>query len=240
MIELSIIIPAYNEEERITDTLNSFHEYMSKKPISYELLIVDDGSSDKTIEVVEKLKSSISNLRLIALPENKGKGAAVREGMLAAKGEIRLFSDADGATPIEELDKVIRPIQEKQSDISIGSRYHKTSDVQKKQPLYRVIWSRLANKIIQRMLLPGVVDPHCGFKAFSSEAANAIFRLSKINEWSFDLEVLALAKNMNYRMAEIPVKWVHDDRSKGRLSQLPTEIKNVYRIKKSISKRYQQ
>lgn len=240
MIDLSIIIPAYNEEERISDTLESFHQFLNEKAINYELIIVDDGSSDKTIQVVEELKTRISHLRIIALPENKGKGAAVREGMLAVKGEIRLFSDADGATPIEELDKVILPLQEKRSDISIGSRYHETSDVQKKQPLYRVVWSRMANKIIQRMLLPGIVDPHCGFKAFTSDAANAIFRLSKINEWSFDLEVLALAKNMNYRMAEVPVKWIHDERSKGRLSQLPTEIKNVYRIKKSISKRYEQ
>lgn len=240
MIDLSIVIPAYNEEARITDTIKSFVSFLSQKTISYELIVVDDGSSDKTIEVVEDLGSTISNLRVIALTENKGKGAAVREGMLAAKGETRLFSDADGATPIEELDKVIQPLLEKKSDISIGSRYHETSEVQKKQPFYRVVWSRFANKIIQRILLPGVVDPHCGFKAFTSDAANALFNLSKINEWSFDLEILALAKKMNYRMSEIPVKWIHDERSKGRLSQLPTEIKNVYRIKKSVSKSYQQ
>ena len=237
MIHLSIIIPAYNEEERITETINSFVAFLSKKTIHYELIVVDDGSSDKTIEIVENLSSTIPNLRVIALPENKGKGAAVREGMLAAEGEIRLFSDADGATPIEELDKVIQPIIEKQSDISIGSRYHENSDVQKKQPLYRVVWSRLANKIIQRILLPGIVDPHCGFKAFTSDSANRIFGLSKIDEWSFDLEVLALARRMNFRIAEIPVKWIHDERSKGRLSQLPKEIKNVWRIRRGLAER---
>lgn len=235
MIELSIIIPAFNEEERISGTILSFDKYLSHKSISYELIVVDDGSSDDTIAVVEALGLTIPSLRVIPLAENLGKGAAVREGMLAAVGKIRLFSDADGATPIEELDKVIQPLLANESDISIGSRYHESSDVQKKQPLYRVIWSRFANKIIQRILLPGVVDPHCGFKAFTANAANALFRKSKINEWSFDLEILALAKNMDYRIAEIPVKWTHDERSKGRLSQLPKEIINIYKIRKSIS-----
>lgn len=239
MIDLSIVIPAFNEENRISNTLLLFADYLSQKTLSYELIVVDDGSSDQTIKVVEKLTSTIPHLRILALSENKGKGAAVREGMLAAKGEIRLFSDADGATPIEELEKVIQPILDNQSDISIGSRYHENSDVQKKQPFYRVVWSRFANKIIQRLLLPGVVDPHCGFKAFTSDSANSLFQQSKINEWSFDLEILTLAKKMNFRIAEIPVKWIHDERSKGRLSQLPTEILNVYRIKKRLSKTYQ-
>ncbi|MDG1334415.1 MAG: glycosyltransferase family 2 protein [Crocinitomicaceae bacterium] len=203
-------------------------------------MVVDDGSSDKTVRVIQSLQLTVPYIRILELPQNKGKGAAVREGMLKSHGEIRLFSDADGATPIEELDKVIQPILDKKAEISIGSRYHEYSDVQKKQPLYRVIWSRIANKIVQRLLLPGIVDPHCGFKAFTAEAASTLFSQSKINEWSFDLEILALAKRMNYRIAEIPVKWIHDERSKGRLSQLPTEIKNVYRIKKSLSNSYQQ
>lgn len=240
MIDLSIIIPAYNEEKRITDTLVSFSKYLQKIDFDYEIIVVDDGSTDKTVRVVQILQLTVPNIRIIELPQNKGKGAAVREGMLKAEGKIRLFSDADGATPIVELDKVIQPILDEQAEISIGSRYHEDSDVQKKQPLYRVVWSRLANKIVQRLLLPGIVDPHCGFKAFTAEAANELFKQSKINEWSFDLEILALAKRMNYRIAEIPVKWIHDEASKGRLSQLPTEIKNVYRIKKQLSKSYQQ
>ncbi|NVK64416.1 MAG: glycosyltransferase family 2 protein [Flavobacteriales bacterium] len=240
MIDLSIIIPAYNEEKRITDTLVSMSNYLLRQEYHYEILVVDDGSSDKTVRVVQALQLTVPNIRILALERNQGKGAAVRKGMLEAKGSIRLFSDADGATPIEELEKVIHPICSGEVDIAIGSRYLENSDVQKKQPRYRVIWSRLVNKMVQRFLLPGIVDPHCGFKAFTATSAEALFQRSSINEWSFDLEILAMAKKMGFDIKEIPVKWIHDERSKGRISQLPTEIKNVYRIKKRLSKCYQQ
>ncbi len=240
MIDLSIIIPAYNEEKRITDTLVSMSNYLLRKEYHYEILVVDDGSSDKTVRVVQALQLTVPSIRILALDRNQGKGAAVRKGMLEAKGSIRLFSDADGATPIEELKKVIHPIRSGDVDIAIGSRYLENSDVQKKQPRYRVIWSRLVNKMVQRFLLPGIVDPHCGFKAFTAASAEALFQRSSINEWSFDLEILAMAKKMGFDIKEIPVKWIHDERSKGRISQLPTEIKNVYRIKKRLSKCYQQ
>jgi dolichyl-phosphate beta-glucosyltransferase len=238
MMDLSIIIPAFNEEKRISNTLVSFHHYLQAKHEKYEIIVVDDGSSDKTVQTLKVLQLTIPNIRIIQLPENKGKGAAVKAGMLAAKGTIRIFSDADGATPIEELDKLLEPILRGETEIAIGSRYHADADVQKKQPLYRVIWSRLANRIVQRLLLPGIFDPHCGFKAFTSEAADALFSKSRISEWSFDVEVLAIAQKMNYGILEIPVKWRHDERSKGRISQLPKEIKNVYRIKKELSKSY--
>lgn len=240
MVDLSIIFPAYNESKRIGKTIKSFNEFISNKDLSYEFIIVDDGSTDNTSEFLNSLHDKIPNLRVITMPQNKGKGAAVREGMLAANGEIRLFSDADGSTPIEELDKLLTPLISQDCDIAIGSRYLDNSNIAKKQPFYRRVWSRLANRIIQKTLLPGIVDPHCGFKAFKSEAAIAIFNESKVNEWSFDLEVLALAKSMKYKVAEIPVKWAHDEQSKGKLSHLPKEILNVYRIKKRIAKLYQQ
>ena len=238
MIDLSIVIPAYNEEKRITDTLVSYSNYLQEKEYHYELLVVDDGSTDKTVRVVRALQLTVPHIRVISLPKNQGKGAAVRKGMLEATGSIRLFCDADGATPINELEKVIGPIQLKQAAISIGSRYLTDSDVQKKQPRYRVIWSRLVNKLVQRFLLPGIADPHCGFKAFSAASAEILFQQSTINEWSFDLEILGMARKMNFKIVEIPVKWIHDERSKGRIRQLPTEIKNVYRIKKHLSKSY--
>lgn len=239
MIDLSIIIPAYNEEKRITDTLVSFSNYLQMHPLTYEIIVVDDGSTDKTVRVIQSLQLTVPHIRILQLPKNMGKGAAVREGMLSATGSIRLFSDADGATPIHELGKVLQPILSGEAEIAIGSRYLEGSDVQKKQPRYRVIWSRLVNRLMQRILLPGIVDPHCGFKAFTASAAETLFRQSTINQWSFDLEILALAKRMGMSIKEIPVKWIHDERSKGRISQLPTEIKNVYRIKKHLSKSYQ-
>ena len=232
MTELSIIFPAYNEAERIGPTLRSFNNYLATKDLSYEILVVDDGSTDHTVELVEALKTEIPALKVIKQPQNKGKGCAVRTGMLYAQGKIRLFSDADGSTPIEEIDKLLAPLQAGIADIAIGSRYLEGAEIDKAQPKFRVVWSRFANQIVQKVLLPGIVDPHCGFKAFTAEATEKIFPLCKVNEWSFDLEVLALARTLHLRIAEFPVKWTNDERSKGHISQLPKEIINLYRIKK--------
>ena len=232
MVELSIIFPAYNEAERIAPTLRSFNNYLSAKKVTYEILVVDDGSTDNTVNLVRSLQTEIPNLQVIAQAQNQGKGAAVRTGMLQAKGKILLFSDADGSTPVEEINKLLSDLQAGTADIAIGSRYLAGAEIDKAQPKFRVVWSRFANQIVQRVLLPGIVDPHCGFKAFTAEAAEKIFPLCKVNEWSFDLEVLAYARSLNLRIAEFPVKWTNDERSKGRISQLPKEILNLYRIKK--------
>jgi dolichyl-phosphate beta-glucosyltransferase len=232
MKELSMIIPAYNEAARIGPTLLSFYNFLATKEISFEIIVVDDGSTDQTVELVKGLKTEIPELLIIAMPHNKGKGCAVRTGMLKAQGQIRLFSDADGSTPIEEMDKLLPPILAGEADITIGSRYLDGAEIDKAQPAFRIVWSRFANRVVQQILLPGIVDPHCGFKAFSAAAAEKIFSLCTVNEWSFDLEVLALARSLNLRIAEFPVKWTNDERSKGRISQLPKEILNLYRIKK--------
>ena len=233
-MELSIIFPAYNEAERIGPTLKLFSNYLSAKGFLYEILVVDDGSTDNTISYIESLK--IPNCKVIPSVENKGKGHAVRIGMLAAKGKIRVFSDADGSTPIEEIDKLLAPLNSDEADIAIGSRYLENSEVTKAQPFMRVVWSRFTNKIMQRILLPGIADPHCGFKAFRAEAAEKIFPLCKINEWSFDLEVLSLAQSLGFKIKEIPVKWANDERSKGKFRQLPKEVYNVYKIRKSLQR----
>jgi len=236
MVDISIIFPAYNEAERIGPTLKFFNNYLASKHISYEIIVVDDGSTDDTVKLVQSQQAEIPKLFVVALPRNKGKGYAIRAGMLSASGRIRLFSDADGSTPVEELDKLLEPLKTGKADIVIGSRYLARSEINKAQPFMRIVWSRFANRIVQKILLPGIVDPHCGFKAFRAEAALKIFPQCQINEWSFDLEVLALARSLNLRIKEVPVKWANDDRSKGRIDQLPKEVYNLYRIKQQLPK----
>lgn len=209
-IDLSIIVPAYNEGKRLPPTLERLHAFLSKQPLRYEIVVVDDGSKDNTCEVVESSKASIANLRLVKQVPNKGKGAAVRLGMLEARGQIRVMCDADCSMPPEQLPSLLAPITACKADIAIGSRYVEGSKTDVKQPFYRVLWSRLANKVIQRSLVPGVKDTQCGFKAFTAEAARDLFSVAKINGWAFDLEILALAKRRGFAIAEIGVEWKDD------------------------------
>lgn len=234
-MKISIIFPAYNEEKRIGATLVSFRNQLLEMNLPFELIVVDDGSSDGTVALVREMEKEMPGLRLLPMPVNRGKGHAVKAGMLFASGTIRLFSDADGSTPATEIPKLIAPLLEGKADLSIGSRYHKDSEVLIAQPRYRRAWSRLSNRIVQRALLPGIVDPHCGFKAYTGEAAEKIYARCETNGWSFDLEALAIAQKLNLRLAEVPVKWMNDERSKGRISQLPNEIKSVYRIRKKLA-----
>lgn len=236
MTNLSVIIPAYNEEQRIIPTIQQFQSFLSKKAISFEIIVVDDGSTDKTVEVVAALQQQLPQLSIIALPANKGKGHAVRKGMLAAKGKIRMFADADGSTPVEELDKLLQPLWQDKADIAIGSRYLHDSEVVKAQPKLRVIWSRTVNRLVQNLLLPGITDTHCGFKAFTENAARQIFAACTIDGWSFDLEVLAIARKLQLRTEEIPVKWANDERSKGKIRHMPRELYSFYKIRKHISR----
>ena len=197
-------------------------------------MVVDDGSTDRTVQLIKALELEHHHLKLVVQPENKGKGAAVKRGMLAAIGEIRVFMDADESTPISELEKLLTPIIHYGADISIGSRYLPSSDVAVPQPWHRRVWSRFANQIVQNILLPGIVDPNCGFKAYTAAAAEKIFSKCEINQWSFDLEALGLARSYNHTIAEVPVRWLNDERSKGKFSHLPQEIRNLFIIKHRI------
>jgi dolichyl-phosphate beta-glucosyltransferase len=211
-IDLSIIVPAYNEEHRILPTLRALHEHLAKQPLRYEIVVVDDGSKDNTVGVVEA--EGLPNLRVVRQIPNKGKGAAVRLGMLSAKGQIRVMSDADGSMPPSQLTRLLAPIIACRADIAIGSRYAPGAKSDVKQPKYRVMWSRLCNKLIQRSLVPGVKDTQCGFKAFTAEAARALFAKGTIDGWAFDLEILALAKRIGFRVEEVGVEWKDDRRSR--------------------------
>jgi glycosyltransferase involved in cell wall biosynthesis len=211
-VDLSIIVPAYNEEHRILPTLRRLHAYLSTQPLRYEIVVVDDGSKDRTVEVVEA--EAVPNLRVVRQMPNRGKGAAVRLGMLSARGQIRVMSDADGSMPPEQLPNLLAPIVACKSEIAIGSRYAPGAKSDIKQPKYRVLWSRLCNKIIQRSLVPGVKDTQCGFKAFTAEVARDLFGRGKIDGWAFDLEILALARRAGYRIEEVGVEWTDDRRSR--------------------------
>lgn len=213
-VDLSIVVPAYNEEHRIVPTLDRLHAFLSTQPLRYEIVVVDDGSRDATCAVVEAATSRVANLRLVRQSPNAGKGAAVRRGMLAARGQIRVMCDADCSMPPEELPRLLAPIIACTAEISIGSRYAEGARTDVKQPLYRVLWSRLCNQVIQRSLVPGVRDTQCGFKAFTAEAARDLFRRATIDGWAFDLEILAVARRRGFAIAEVGIEWKDDDRSR--------------------------
>jgi glycosyltransferase involved in cell wall biosynthesis len=213
-MELSIIIPAYNEEQRITPTIRAMDTFLKGQGIRYEILVVDDGSRDRTALLVEDLAQEISSLRCLPCIENRGKGHAVRVGMLSARGEVRLMCDADGSMPAEEMPKLIAPIFSGKADIAIGSRYALGAKTTSAQPGWRVAWSRLANRIVQRSLVAGIDDTQCGFKAFSAKAAEATFSQATIDGWAFDLEILALASKLGFTIAEYGVVWSDDERSR--------------------------
>lgn len=231
-MELSLIIPAFNEAQRIEPTLRRFHRFLAARPARFEIIVVDDGSTDSTVALVSALAGELPGLRVLCSPANRGKGHAVRLGMLAATGQVRLFSDADGSTPIDELDPLLRALAAG-ADIAIGSRYLAASRVTRPQPWFRRVWSRLVNRVVQRVLLPGVADTHCGFKAFTAAAAHT-FAACTVDGWSFDLEVLARARAHGFRIREVPVRWENDERSKARIGQLPREFRQVYRLRQQL------
>lgn len=206
---ISIVIPAYNEEKRLARSLPLIIDYLRNKDYSYEIIVSDDGSSDNTASTA---KSFEENIRIHSLPVNKGKGAAVREGMLKAKGKFRVFSDADLSTPITELPKILEPL-ESGADIAIGSRALDYGMIKKHQPFYREFMGKTFNKIVQLLLFKGISDTQCGFKGFTAIAAEKIFSLARVDGFSFDVEILYLAKKMDMRIEQSPVEWYNDERS---------------------------
>ncbi len=210
---LSVVIPAYNEAERITPTLRATSAWLEQQGFTYEILVVNDGSRDNTSEVVAALAHELPYLALIDSFPNRGKGHVVRTGMLTARGQLRLFMDADNSTPISELPKLATAIDEG-NGVAIGSRRAPGARTTVKPPWYRRAWSRIANRVVQAGLLDGIRDTQCGFKLFTAEAAEACFARAKFTGWAFDLEVLALARRMGYGIAELAVEWQDDARTK--------------------------
>ncbi|RMD87247.1 MAG: glycosyltransferase family 2 protein [Candidatus Dadabacteria bacterium] len=214
-MDLSIIIPAFNEEKRLPAFMRSIISYLKAKEISAEIIVVDDGSEDGTSEVAEKFKSMWDgSIILERLEYNMGKGFAVRHGMLKAKGRYRLFCDADGSTPIEELDRLMLQMKETGSDIAIGSRAIKSDDTKVIARWYRKLSGRIFNFIMNLIIVPDIKDTQCGFKLFTQRSAEAIFSLSFVNGFAFDIEVLFLARKLGFKVIEVPINWHHVHGSK--------------------------
>lgn len=210
---LSIVIPAYNEEGRIRKTIEDIHMFLQSSPdISYEIIIVNDGSSDATERVSSLLQSQISALNILNHRENMGKGWAVRTGVLEAKGEHILVLDADGSTPIDAFHALSIALQS--ADIAIGSRYLSDSRIGISQSHLRTRIGRVGNTLIRWLILDDIRDTQCGFKLFTRKAAYQIFPRQKVRRWGYDMEILAIATLFDLHIVEVPVEWNHSPLSR--------------------------
>lgn len=244
-MRLSIIIPAYNEEKRLPQTLREINDYLEKQNYESEIIVVSDGSKDRTCEVVENLiphqgksgteqESKITNLRLICEKINRGKGYGVKIGMLQAKGEFRLFTDADNSTSVDQAEKMWLYFDEGY-DVVIGSRDVKGAVLDPPQPLFRRFTGgafRLVRKII--VGLWGIEDSQCGFKCFTKRAAENIFPKARISRFSFDPEILIIAKKLGYKIKEVPVYWKNDIYSKVKLKSMLKMALDLIKIKYNL------
>ncbi len=212
-IFLSIIIPAYNEETRIARSLEKIYLYLERQTYTHELIVVDDGSTDFTPQVVKNILKRIEYGTLLENGVNRGKGYSVRQGVLHSRGEYLLFSDADFSTPIEEVEKLL-PHSEQNYDIVIGSRGLNESDIKIHQPWYREHMGKFFNRIIRMLMLTEFSDTQCGFKLFRGEVARELFAQQKIDHFSFDVEVLFLATRHGYKVKEVPIQWFNEPNSR--------------------------
>lgn len=230
---LSVVIPAYNEAERLPLTLIDVDRHLADQEYSYEIVVVISHSTDHTVEIVKRFASFLPNLKYIALSENRGKGFAVKTGMLAAKGSYKLYMDADNSTAVVEFNKFLpylRAAQDERFDIVIGSRRLAGSRVSPPMPMSRRIFSFLARIMIKLFGVRGFTDTQCGFKAFSVEAADSLFGALATDGWLFDVELLARAKKAGLRVKEVPIFWAHNPGSKVDTRQYFRSFKELMRI----------
>lgn len=237
-IQLSVIVPVYNEAERLPKTLQRLHAYLAAGRLTYEIVVVLDGPTDATAEVLRRMSCEIAHLKIIDRAENRGKGYTVKQGMLRAAGEIRLFTDADNSTDIRHFDQMM-PLFDQGCDLVIASRNPKDAPEAEQavpQAAFKRVIGQLGNRIVQSLAVPGIWDTQCGFKAFRAEAAERIFTQTRVDRWGFDIEVLALAQALNYQIGIIPARWVNDERSHVRLTDYFRVLADTVQVWRNLRK----
>jgi glycosyltransferase involved in cell wall biosynthesis len=229
-----VVIPAYNEEKRLGPTILDIDRYLSRQNYCSEILIVIDGAKDGTFAVTEKYKKMVSNLRVINNTENHGKGFVVRQGLLAAKGDYRVFMDADNSTSIDHVEKFV-PFFKEGFSLVIGSRDISGSKITAHQPKWKELLGDAGNLMIQWVGgLWGIPDTQCGFKMLSKEAAEKVCSIMKIDRWGFDIEMLVLAKKMKFKIKEVPVEWKNDAESKVSFMSYFNTLKELFQIRLNL------
>jgi len=218
---LSVVIPAYNEEKRIGKTLEGMLEYFKNKGFSFEILVVDDGSTDKTGGVVKSFKNPSVRIDLISYPENRGKGYAIKTGMLKASGEYVLFADADMSTPVEMFER-FEPFLAKGADVLIGTRKTERAYVGKHQPAYRESMGKVFTWLSNQLFNLQVSDFTCGFKCFHRRTIEPVFGSQRIFGWGYDTEIIFIARHQGFHIQEVPVSWFNDEATRVKL------LKNVF------------
>jgi dolichyl-phosphate beta-glucosyltransferase len=229
-MNLSVIIPAYNEEKRLNKTLKSLDGYLARQNYGYEIIVVDDGSKDGTAALLQAAIKEIPHLRSIGDRTNHGKGYAVRAGMLSATGDCRLFMDADGSTSIDQIEKML-PYLAEGYDVVVSSRRIPGAVVKIDQPWYRLLLGWIFRNAVELIVPLGIKDSQNGFKLFSNKAATDIFLRQTVLGWAFDVEILYLARKLGYKIKEVPIAWVNDDQSRVTLKGMTGMLKDVLKIR---------
>lgn len=229
-IYLSVILPVYNEEKLIRNTLNEVESYLNSQNYTYEIIAVNDGSFDGTLKILDDFAGNTDNLKIVNNPGNRGKGYSVRSGMLAASGKYRLFMDADNSTDIKEVKKFIEAL-ERGSDAAIGDRALAGSVITLNQPVYKKILGKIGNIFIRSLTIQGIKDTQCGFKCFTEELVRDIFPVLEIDRWAFDVEILALSLKRGYGIKSIPIAWKNRIESKVKLIDYLLTFADLIKIK---------
>ena len=228
---VSVVIPAYNEAERIVPGLKQILEHVARTGLDCEILLVDDGSRDGTAEVVRRELGGQVPLEVLRQEPNQGKAAAVRRGMLAGRGRYVGYADADMSTPFAEIDRCLQAL-EAGADIAIGSRAMHDSNIQVHQPWYRQLAGKSFGAYTRLVLLPGIADSQCGFKFFRREVAQDLFTRQRLAGWAFDAELLYLARRRGYSVAQIPVRWINDPNTKVNMLRAgPRMLLDILRVR---------